>query len=285
MTKNHEPTIFELVRDPAIRTAAFVTAACGLVAFGALFLFRGPVAAGIPTAFAVYALLLRAVWPVGVYIISVAFLLFMPDGTPITLGSQTTFMVRNGGFALSDMMLVAAVLTYVIAQYRFLGLTRQALPFDADSSFGRKDGAVRRPATLQADREVKWLVGSAVAAMAFGQLVWYVLAHVQFDFLLTLPLRWVPDYGRDFEGISIGPALNRFVLLALAGMVAAGTGRLVFWYWGLLRLSREEAVATVTDAGWHEARRELATQEKRRGAAKAEADRRGLLTEQLEGAP
>ncbi len=285
MTKGREPTIFELVRDPALRTAAFVTAACGLVAFGALFLFKGPVAAGIPALFAILALVFRWAWPVGVYILSVAYLLFLPDGTPLMLSSPSTYTVRNGGFAITDMMLVAAVLSYVIAQYRFLGLTKQALPFDADSSFGRKDGTVRRPGALLADRELKWLIGAAIAAMVFGQIAWYFLAHIQFDFLLSLPLRWVPDFGREFEGMNVGPALNRFILLALAGMVVAGTGRLIFWYWGLMQLSREEAVATVTDAAWHEARRELATQEKRRGAAKMEADRRGLLIDQPEGAP
>jgi hypothetical protein len=121
--------------------------------------------------------------------------------------------------------------------------------------------------------------------MVFGQIVWYFLTRVQFEFLLTVPVRWLPAVGREIDGVTVAPALNRFMLLVLAGAVAAGLGRLVFWYWGLMQLSREEAVAVVTDTGWYEGRRELAAQERRRGAAKAEADRRGIGTVPTEGSP
>lgn len=284
MTKDREPTIRELVRDPALRTGAFVTAACVLVAFGALFLFKGPVAAMFPTAFAVFVLVFRWTWPIGVYILAVAYFSFLPDGTPVLLMAPTTFVVRNGGFVLSDMLLIPTVLAAIVAQYRYIGLTRQALPFDGDSSFDRKGGKVRRPAGLLEDRELITLVGAAVAATAFGQVVYYLITHVQFDFLRRVPLRWVPPFGREFEGIDVHPVLNRFMLLALTGLTAAGVGRLVFWYWGLLQLSHEQAMAVVTNSGWHESRRELASQERRRGLAKAESDRRGLFTVTTDGA-
>jgi hypothetical protein len=284
MTPGREPSLFELVRDPPLRTAAFVTAACGLVAFGALFLFRGPVAAGFTAAFAVLALVFRWTWPLGVYLFTVAYFLFLPDGTPVNLGNPSGFIVRYGGFAASDMLLVPAVLAYVVAQFRFLSLAKQAVPYDADSSFGPKAGAVRRPGESLTDRELKWFVGLAVAAMIFGQVVWYFLTRLQFEFLLTIPVRWLPGFNREGDGVTVAPVLNRFMLLVFAGAVAAGVGRLVFWYWGLMQLSREQAVAIVTDAGWHEGRWELAAQERRRGAAKAEADRLGLVTDPPEGA-
>jgi hypothetical protein len=159
MTPDREPSLFELVRDPPLRTAAFVAAAAGLVAFGALFLFRGPAAAGVTAALAVLALVFRWTWPVGLYPVAVAYFLFLPDGTPISLTDPSGFTVRYGGFAVADMLLVPAVLAYVVAQYRFLSLAKQAVPFDADSSFGPKAGAVRRPGGLVTDRELKWLVG------------------------------------------------------------------------------------------------------------------------------
>jgi hypothetical protein len=285
MTPDREPSLFELVRDPPLRTAAFVTAAAGLVAFGALFLFRGPAAAGVTAALAVLALVFRWTWPVGLYPFAVAYFLFLPDGTPINLTEPSGFTVRYGGFAVSDMLLVPAVLAYLVAQYRFLSLAKQAVPFDADSSFGPRAGAVRRPGELVTDRELKWLVGLVVAAMVFGQVAWYFLTRLQLEFLLAVPVRWLPAVGPVSDGVTVSPVLNRFLLLVFAGAVAAGVGRLVFWYWGLMQLSREEAVAVVTDAGWHEGRWELAAQEKRRGAAKAEADRRGLVTDPPEGTP
>jgi hypothetical protein len=284
MTADREPSLFELVRDPPLRTAAFVTAACGLVAFGALFLFRGPVAGGFTAALAVLALVFRWTWPIGLYPLVAAYFLFLPDGTPVALTEPSAFAVRNGPFAVTDMLLVPAVLAYVIAQYRFLGLAKQAVPFEGESSFGKKTDVVRRPGELLSDRELRWLVGLAVAAMLVGQVAWFLLTRVQFEFLSTPPVRWLPLFGQS-DGVVVNPLLNRLMLLVFVGAAATGTARLVFWYWGLMQLSPEEAVAITTDAGWHESRPELASQEKRRGARKAEAERRGLVTEQPEGVP
>jgi hypothetical protein len=282
MTPDREPSLFELVRDPPLRTAAFVTAASALIAFGAMFLFRGPTAAGATAVFMVPALVFRWAWPVGLYPLAVAYFLFLPDGTPIALREPSAFAVRNGPFTITDMLLVPAVLAYIVAQYRFLGLATQAVPFESESSFGKKPAATRRPATLVSDREITILVGLALAAMVIGQIVWYLLTNLQFQFLDDVPIRWLPAFGGEADGVTINPLLNRLILLLLGGAAVAGTARLAFWYWGLMQISGEEAVAIVTDAGWHESRWELAALEKRRGAAKA-ADRRGLLTIVPEG--
>jgi hypothetical protein len=260
---------------------AFVAMASVLLTFGALFLFKGGIAAIIPSLFAILAIVFRTFWPMVPYLFTVAYLLFVPEGVPGFLSSPSSFTVRDGPFRISDFLIIPCVLASLLSVCRFIGVTRQALPYEPETSFSKEYGNVRRPGVLVTDQELKTVLWTLLAATAVGQLMWFLLSRLQFDFSQWFLVTFLPRFGGP-SGIAYPEPMARGILLVVSVGVSVFVLRLASWYWGLMQLTPDEARAIITDGAWHEARHELCALERKRAVKIATEERKAMFKHQTQ---
>jgi hypothetical protein len=292
--------VFELFRyDRTVRPYLFATLGALTMVFLVTLLGGGGDVPGSDVG-AVLILLLGVAglafrWPAGPPLI--VFLVFyfslfpfgLPD--PNDLFGQST-RVRDSHFRVSDMVLGLAVLVYVRCQYRILGLIHQAVPFE--SPYRRRgEHPLRRPTGHLAAGELGWLLGTAVALVAVGQAVWWLVNALDYapadeDF----PFRWADTrsltrYGKaPREPGEYAPGASRFYVILAALFFGYLLVRLVFGYWRLRVMSAAEAAMLLADANWGETHRERVRLENWRlwGLRRAEGERRRALREERERA-
>ncbi|MFO0801078.1 MAG: hypothetical protein U0804_26735 [Gemmataceae bacterium] len=190
--------------------------------------------------------------PTFVVLILLYFLVF-PYGLPPW--EEDPFELQEGTFRVADLMLAAALVVYLSAHYRLLGLTSLAIPPEP-AGFGHKPTQRKRPADLVRKGELPRLFYLAAAVVVLGQIVWSIVINLEVDVLADFPLRTAegPVWRRD--GGDMSPWRTR--LTVVVGLIFFGTllARLVFGYWRLRTMTPAEGAMLLTDAGWNETKRE-----------------------------
>lgn len=259
----------EMVRNPAARTYLLISAAGMLLASAVLYLlFASAVAAAVVFILGAAGLAMR--WVIGppAVVACVAYFAFFPLGLPYDVPRVS--QIPDHRFAFADLLLVAAAMVHVIAAYRFHSLMRAGMPFDAPAAFV-KPGAkptVRPPEPVR-DPELWSLFARVGAFVLGGQLLWLFATKLKVEFRFSFPLRFMAgtmeENGYPTEPESIPNGLSRFLITAAVFLAVSFVLWLVFWYWRLNAMNRDEARAACLDMEWTTARRELNRPEKWRG--------------------
>jgi hypothetical protein len=244
---------YDRLLDERLRSYVVVVAAALLVVFVSG-LIAGSLYAGlIPAALGFLGLALR--WPAMpmVCVASVAWFQALPFGVPIV--RMTPIDPRFTHFRIQDLMLAAAVLVYLVAQYRLFALAHRAVPDERRVKARRAVPAAAGPrdAADVEEREIPQLLVVAAAVLIAGQFLWLALSETVLDFRTLPPFRLRESgFGRSWYYTS------REVLFALGFGFALFFGRLGFWVWKLKTMNRHEAQLALADTGWLEMRREAA---------------------------
>jgi hypothetical protein len=262
-----------LYRDPGVRNYLFAGLA-GLAMVFVVFFTKEALEGGLLVVMlGVAGLVLRWTAAPPFLLCVLTYFLVFPYGIPEA--GPNSFELIEGRFRIADMMLVGAVAVYLIAQYRVLGLTQQAFPQDVGVTRKKNQPQERRPPGLIAAGEIPrslWVAGGVVLA---GQVLWYLITGLQVvpgDFF---PLRFEEPTRRfSFAEESVSPAATRFVIVTGMIVFPALLARLVFGYWRLRVMNRDEAGMIVQDAGWDETRRDLTRAEVWRKWGRERAARR-----------
>jgi hypothetical protein len=259
----------EMIRNPAARTYLFVAAGALVVTCGVLLLlFNSTVAAAVVLILGLGGIALR--WVVGppAVVVTVVYFAFFPIGLPIGLASVN--LIPDHYFNFADLLLTAAALVHLIATYRFHSILRAAMPFDAPAMFV-KPGAkpTVRPAEPVRDPELWFLFARVGGVVLVGQLFWVVVSRLKLDFRNPFPLRrhfsQLEEMGYAMDADSVPNGLSRFLIAAGGVLGAAFVVWLVYWYWRLHAMNRDEAKAACLDQQWTTNRREYNRPEKWRG--------------------
>jgi hypothetical protein len=247
---------YERLLDERLRSYVVVVAAALLVIFVSG-LIAGSLYAGlIPALAGIIGLALR--WPAMpmVCVATVAWFQALPFGVPIV--RMSPIEPRFTHFRIQDLMLVAAVLVYLIAQYRLLSLAHRAVPDERRVKARRAD---KQPPELRdaadvEEREIPQLLVVTAIVLLAGQALWLALSETILDFRSLPPFRLREGGFRDAWHYA-----SREVMFALGLGFALFFGRLGFWVWKLKTMNRDEAQLALADTGWLEMRREAARQE------------------------
>jgi hypothetical protein len=247
------------VHDPIVRNYLFIGLSALLVVAAALFMRGGLIAALMPATIAALGLVARlTVIPI-IFLVLVCYFAVFPFGVPY-LGSPHSD-IPGSHFRITDLILVAAVLTYFAAQFRLLSMTLQGMPPDTPPDLRKKgDKSPRRPGSIAPPEEVSRLFVMIGACVVIGQVVWFLVSEMRPNLSEFPPLRLAVN--SPMSRYNPNEPADRFLLLGgLAAVITLPTG-LAFWYWRLIRLNPAEARLTLLDTGWRETRRELNRQEK-----------------------
>lgn len=252
MTTSQVPTFLEYIVkiwNPQVRGYTLATlAGLGIMLF---VLFQQAALTGmfLVVVFGSCGLLLRRTSCPLLAVAMMAYSLMFPTGIP-WLGANYA-RIPGSFLHLGDIILVAAVLTYLTAQYRLYALT--ALAWPQDRPIARKSHERDQPLRPVEDvREDEFytlgiLLGCIVV---LGQLLWYVFTQMEFELMGFPHLRWVSSRGNS--------PMARLVLFAvvLGSVVIPFT--LVMWYRRYRNLTGQEAGMMLLDSSWSEHRREAA---------------------------
>jgi len=259
---NSLPAYWKVLLDERVRGYVMV-AGCALIAIFVIQLSTGSlVAGGVPMLIGILAMVLRWTAMPGFFVGTVAYLAVNPFGAPLPGGRSS---VLPSSFSPFDMLLVAAVLVYLHAQFRVYSLAKQAFPDErvkAARSF--RDPHDRRPPRLISDNELLMMILFAVGTTIAGQFVWLFITQFEVDSKLFPPIRF-RLFVRDRSDL-FSMAVSRFLLFTLSFGCVVGLARIVFWYWQIRQWHREEAKLLLLDTGWLESRREYSRIETWRAA-------------------
>lgn len=265
----------DIYRDPGVRNYLFAGLA-GLAMVFVILFQRGSTEGGLVVVMlGIAGLALRWTAAPPFMLCVLTYLLLFPFGIPVA-GPPDPFEVTAGRFRIADILLAAAVVVYLGAQYRLLGLTHQALP--ADAGVTKKGGRPElRPSALIGSAELKWFLWVAGGVVLAGQVVWFLVTGLQIVPGERFPVRYVdpsPRFSRPSGGEALNPPAARFVLVTGLIFFTALLARLVFGYWRLRGIRSDEAGMLLQDAGWDESRQELVRVEKWRARGLLRAARR-----------
>lgn len=259
----------EMVRNPAARTYALISAA-GLLVAAAVYLLLLQSAVGAAVLFILGAATLALRWVIGpaAVVVCVGYFAFFPEGLPTSLPPVSQVPAHHLAFA--DLLLVASAMVHLLAAYRFHAVVRAGMPFDAPAQFV-KPGAkpTVRPAEPVRDPELWSLFARVGAFVLGGQLLWLFATKLKVDFRSPLPLRPVSgmleENGSYRDPEMVPNSLSRFLIVTAVILGVSFALWMVFWYWRLHAMNRDEARAACLDMEWTTARRELNRPEKWRG--------------------
>jgi hypothetical protein len=251
------------------RDYLFAGLAALLVVFVGVTMRGGPVPGAAAVAPGLLGLLVGWTSMPVVFLLLLSYLLVFPYGLPYYPAAVNDAVGSH--LRVPDLVMAAAALIYLTAQYHLFGLTDRLMP--ADPAAGPPAGG-RRPPGAVVPGEFGRILAAAAASLAAGQAAWFALTHVALDLDAFPPVRPGPP---PMMPEAFGAAAWFTRVVVLGGVVAAG-GALAgfgFWYWRLLRLTPVEARMVLFDAGWRESRRELNRIEKWRAWGRARAARKG----------
>ncbi len=273
----------QMIHNPAARTYLLI-AAGGLVLLAAVYglFLQQWVAAAVVLLLGGTGLALR--WVVGppAVVVVVCYFAFFPDGIPYQPqpGNQLLGRQTQPNLLFIDLMLTVAAMVYLLAAFRFFAVMRAGMPFDAPTTFVKPGvKATVRPAVPVREAELLFVFARVGVAVLAGQLLWLVATKLKVDFRNGFPLRPFNNlteesgYTQDYQGNLIDPgaltnSISRFMIVAAVVLGLAFAVWLVFWYWRLHVMNRDEARAVCLDTQWTTNRREYNRPEKWRGWAK-----------------
>lgn len=251
--KDNLRAYWERLLDERLRSYVVVAAAALLVIFVSGLLAGSLMAGLVPAIFGLCALGLR--WPVMsvLLVVAVAWFQALPFGVPVF--SPRPLDPRFTHFRFGDILLVAAVLVYLIAQFRLYTLAHAAVPDDRIFRVRRKHEMpdLRDPDRVE-EREIPQLLVLMGAALVAGQFLWLFLSETVLNFRILPPI----EIRDGLRGASLPYHASREVMFAIGLGVSIFLARLGLWYWRLRSLNREEAQLILADTGWSEMRREAA---------------------------
>lgn len=263
----------EMVRNPAARTYLIIGAG-GLLVLSlvyALFL-DNVIAAAVVFILGVAGLVARWTISPPALVVAVCYFAFFPEGLPIQLqpGNQVMGRQTNANLLFTDLLVTVAALVHLLATLRFHSILRAGMPFDAPAAFV-KPGAkpTVRPAVPVREAELLFVFARVGAVVLAGQLVWLVVTRFKLDFSNGFPLRpfnsSAEETGDPMGGEWIPNSISRFMIAAGIVLGVSFALWLVFWYWRLHAMNRDEARAACLDMEWTTNRRALNQPEKWRG--------------------
>ena len=140
---NSYQAYLKVLLDERVRGYVMV-AGCALIAVFVIQLSTGSlIAGGIPMLAGILAMVLRWTAMPGVFVVTVAYLAVYPFGVVLSGGRSS---VVPSSFSPFDMLLVAAVLVYLHAQFRVYSLAKQAFPDErVKAARSIRDAQDRRP--------------------------------------------------------------------------------------------------------------------------------------------
>ncbi len=259
---NSLPAYLKVLLDERVRGYVMV-AGCALIAIFVIQLSTGSlVAGGVPMLIGILAMVLRWTAMPGFFVVTVAYLAVNPFVAPLPGGRSS---VMPSSFSPFDMLLVAAVLVYLHAQFRVYSLAKQAFPDErVKAARSIRDALDRRPPRLISENELLMMILFAVGMTIAGQFVWLFITQLEVDSKVFPPIR-LRQFVRGRPDF-FSSAVSRFLLFALGFGCVVGLTRLVFWYWQIRQWNREEAKLLLLDTGWLESRREYSRIETWRAA-------------------
>jgi hypothetical protein len=170
------------------------------------------------------------------------------------LGLGQTFWQRMPGASplqLTDLLLCAAVLAFVMGHYRLIGLLKNVFPEDPRRAEKMPEGrglpvggkgAVRERRSTRLVGSLEWLV------LLLSLPIWVVLGQLAWR---LLPGRWSPDdipgWLWAWTGLVVPILLTTGILVVASGFLA---------YWRRRGLTAEAGQVYLQDVLWEETRRE-----------------------------
>lgn len=244
-----EPYYRRLIAPPTHGLLA-VWAGAVFVLLASVFVRGGPLPAFVLLMIAGFGLVLRYTGAPVVVLLGLVYLQFFPLGVPSDFYQEGPLWLSR--FRLTDMLLAAAAVVYLAAQYRLYAQLERAVPEELVK--GRQPAVPpRRPGPV-ADGELARLVGLAGLSVFLGQIAWLALTGLDLRFDDIPPLR--VHRGRGDTDL-----FSRIGLFVFAGAVWVVLVRLVFGLWRQARWTAAEGRQVLLDIGWQEVRREAARQQ------------------------
>ncbi len=264
---NSYQAYLKVLLDERVRGYVMV-AGCALISVFVIQLSTGSlIAGGIPMLIGIVAMMLRWTAMPGFFVVAVAYLAVNPFGVPMSRYSDGPSRLLSSSFSPFDMLLVAAVLVYLHAQFRVYSLAQQAFPDErVKAARSKRDSLDRRPPRLISENELLMMILFALGTTIVGQFIWLLITQLEVDSKVFPPIRL-----RRFTIDRIRPdlfnaAVSRSLLFALGLGSLVGLLRFVLWYWQIRQWNREEAKLLLLDTGWQESRREFSRIETWRAA-------------------
>jgi hypothetical protein len=256
-------------KTPVEQTYSLVVGVSAAVIFLARFLTDGPAPAVTFLIPAAIGFLFRRPMMPAFAVMMLAYFLFAPGLVPF--GTGETLLIRYGHFDLMNIILVSAILVYLFAQYRLLGMIRRAMPDDRPDNRPQKIDPHLRKIDAIPSGEIMRLVLCLLGCVVLAEFLWLGITELYVEPALPFPIRWAgPPMQREqwLPGRLPAP-VSRLILLLLFTGTFVGVVRFLFWYLRLTRLTPAEGSALIADIGWSENRREQQRQEVWRAKARA----------------
>ena len=234
---------------PGVRDYMFLGLAAALVLFLGLAFLSSLVPALLISLLAAAGIMLRFVIAPGLVILLTGYFLADPFLLLLSGSRSVAWRPENNSleytFALADLVIVMALLVYLLAQFRVLAFTRNAIPeFTRPRArrVGDKRPSARRPAEHVHESEFTFGILAAFLALIAGQLLTllvFALGPEEPEFGL---------YGRErFDRL----ALYVWILVVSATLLTAAAA-----YIRVRRMTGEQARRFLENTAWNETQRE-----------------------------
>ena len=205
-------------------------------------------------------------------VVAVCYFAFFPGGLPWerTVGNQILGHQTDPNMLFMDLLQTVAAMVYLLGTYRYFAVLRAGMPFDAPAAFV-KPGVkpTVRPAVPVREPELLFVFARVGVVVLAGQLLWLVATKLKLDFRKPFPLRpfvnTIEESGDIYDPAALFNSPSRFAIAASVVLGLAFVIWLVFWYWRLHAMNRDEARAACLDMEWATNRREFNRPEKWRG--------------------
>ena len=263
---------FYVPNNDVERNYSFLVGGAAGVVTLARFLTDGPIPAfafAVPAA-AGYGLRWRRMPALTVFLL--AYFLAAPALFPP--GPPESFLFRLGHFDLMNMILIAATITYLAAQYRLFSLTHRAMPSDLPGTKRTDpDPHLRKIDAIPGGEWVRlfFVTGGCVVMAEF---LFLGVTELYVEPALTIPVRLTGGALSGSSGLpgELEPAISRLILTVVPFAIMLVAARFLFWYWRLSRLTPHEGTGIIADIGWAETRREALRNETFRARARMKRD-------------
>lgn len=208
------------------------------------------------------------------------YFLAFPDGLPVW---NVPSDIPRSFCRIQDMILVFFVAVYFVCYFRMLSLSHYALsPDRGPRSDMRGSSPVLRVTRNTFESELSPVAITLLIMVLITQIAYLMMNHLLIDMRAFPPVHWVDDLSSRHR-MSWSPefpvALHRLLVFILGMTTLMGIIGFSLWYWGLNRLSAQEARMVILDTSWRESRRELNRQAKWRAWIQRRMPRQSFLAE------
>jgi hypothetical protein len=208
-------------------------------------------------------------------ILILAYFLFAPLLIPLNPPLQMFF--RQNHLEPMTVVLAAAVVIYLNAQYRLYSLTDRAMPVEKIDEDTKKDDAWLRSVFVIPKNEIVLLVVAGLGLVVMAEIINLLINEFYFEPSQdAFPIRLAGRTGQEISGRpgSVVPWFSRLMLTIAFLLAFTIVSWFVFWYWRLHNLTKDEGAAVIADQAWASNHPELRRNERWRAWAKNKSSRR-----------